>query len=164
MDAASAVDPATVFGMAFGSDVFEDYVGQLALATLASLGYEGGGDPRTDSAFHAKLQALQQVTSLHVMIHTVCFTSRIVAALGTTATATRTPTCAPLAHHLAHLAKLFRSGSRCSVTARRMHLAKPCQDASVFGLSRAAIRARTLRSALSAAASASSPTHFTFAG
>jgi hypothetical protein len=61
LEAANAVDPATVFGMAFGSDVFEDYVGQLALATLASLGYEGGGDPRTDSAFHAKLQALQQV-------------------------------------------------------------------------------------------------------
>ena len=63
LEAANAVDPATVFGMAFGSDVFEDYVGQLALATLASLGYEGGGDPRTDSAFHAKLQALQQVGS-----------------------------------------------------------------------------------------------------
>ena len=66
LEAANAVDPATVFGMAFGSDVFEDYVGQLALATLASLGYEGGGDPRTDSAFHAKLQALQQVSRVRV--------------------------------------------------------------------------------------------------
>ena len=68
LEAANAVDPATVFGMAFGSDVFEDYVGQLALATLASLGYEGGGDPRTDSAFHAKLQALQQVGGLRIQV------------------------------------------------------------------------------------------------
>jgi hypothetical protein len=60
LDSAGAVDPATVFGMAFGSDVFEEYVGQLALATLAQLGYEGGGDPSRDAQFHAKLQGLQK--------------------------------------------------------------------------------------------------------
>lgn len=36
------MDPGALFGVLFGSDVFEDYVGQLQLATVVTIAAEGG--------------------------------------------------------------------------------------------------------------------------
>ncbi|XP_017634692.1 chaperone protein dnaJ 10 [Gossypium arboreum] len=52
----SMLDPSAVFGMLFGSEFFEEYVGQLALASLATVETEIDDDSRDKDARMQKLQ------------------------------------------------------------------------------------------------------------
>lgn len=58
----SMLDPSVVFGMLFGSDYFEDYIGQLALATLSSAEFDDeSGDPEVNKQrIQEKLKTFQK--------------------------------------------------------------------------------------------------------
>ena len=59
-DREGIIDPATIFAILFGSELFEEYIGQLAMASMASLD-NFGEDEQIDAR---KLQERMQVCSL----------------------------------------------------------------------------------------------------
>ncbi|XP_024396902.1 chaperone protein dnaJ 10 isoform X2 [Physcomitrium patens] len=54
------MDPAAVFGMLFGSDAFQDYVGQLAMASMASMDTDVNGQPVDMREAQAKFKEAQR--------------------------------------------------------------------------------------------------------
>lgn len=50
------MDAASVFGMVFGSELFEDYIGQLAMAAMASLDISSDGQAITLRSAQEKLK------------------------------------------------------------------------------------------------------------
>ncbi|KAM0856993.1 hypothetical protein ACQ4PT_041721 [Festuca glaucescens] len=54
------IDPAAIFAMLFGSELFEDYIGQLAMASMASLDNFGDDDNIDTKKLQEKMQDVQK--------------------------------------------------------------------------------------------------------
>ncbi|KAK4428227.1 Chaperone protein dnaJ 10 [Sesamum alatum] len=56
----SIIDPAAIFAMLFGSELFEEYIGQLAMASFASLDVFAEGEQFDAKKLQEKLQTVQR--------------------------------------------------------------------------------------------------------
>lgn len=54
------IDPAAVFAMLFGSELFEDYIGQLAMASMASFEIFAEGEQIDSKKLQEKMKAIQR--------------------------------------------------------------------------------------------------------
>ncbi|XP_013599970.1 PREDICTED: chaperone protein dnaJ 10-like isoform X1 [Brassica oleracea var. oleracea] len=54
------IDPAAIFAMLFGSELFEEYIGQLAMASMASLDILSEGDQIDTKKIIEKMRAVQK--------------------------------------------------------------------------------------------------------
>ncbi|KAL8232218.1 hypothetical protein R6Q57_001996 [Mikania cordata] len=61
------IDPAAIFAMLFGSELFEDYIGQLAMASMASLDIFKDGEPVDAKKLLEKMRVCL-CFNLHILI------------------------------------------------------------------------------------------------
>lgn len=64
------IDPAAIFAMLFGSELFEDYIGQLAMASMASLDNFGEDEHIDTRRLHERMQACS--FSWFILYHLPC--------------------------------------------------------------------------------------------
>ncbi|XP_051126614.1 chaperone protein dnaJ 10-like [Andrographis paniculata] len=56
----SIIDPAAIFAMLFGSELFEEYIGQLAMASLASMDISTEGEAHDPKKLQEKMRTVQR--------------------------------------------------------------------------------------------------------
>ncbi|KAJ0085837.1 hypothetical protein Patl1_09563 [Pistacia atlantica] len=61
------IDPAAIFAMLFGSELFEEYIGQLAMASMASLDIFTEGEQFDAKKLQEKMRAMQIICLLQVV-------------------------------------------------------------------------------------------------
>ncbi|XP_048226591.1 chaperone protein dnaJ 10 isoform X2 [Ricinus communis] len=60
MNSEAIIDPAAIFAMLFGSELFEDYIGQLAMASMASLDIFTEGEQFDTKKLQEKMRVVQK--------------------------------------------------------------------------------------------------------
>ena len=63
------IDPAAIFAMLFGSELFEEYIGQLAMASMASLDILSEGDQIDTKKIIEKMRVNLSLSFLTYYIH-----------------------------------------------------------------------------------------------
>lgn len=77
----SIIDPAAIFAMLFGSELFEEYIGQLAMASMASMDVFTEGEEFDTKKLQEKMRVnllyIAHYCILTIFYSKVCVVSRI---------------------------------------------------------------------------------------
>lgn len=67
------IDPAAIFAMLFGSELFEEYIGQLAMASMASLDIFTEGEQFDAKKLQEKMRVLMSHYLLQIRVVSFLF-------------------------------------------------------------------------------------------